>query len=89
MADLLLETGLATRQNRVGRREKDASGATADIAGLQETYNIGAVDWAIVDASGTPEQTLKQCESRIGHAKKASGRLSAETTMPPSQKPAK
>jgi hypothetical protein len=59
---LFLRTDLATRLNRVGRREKDASDATADIAGLQERYNIGALDWTIIDASGTPEQTLKQCE---------------------------
>jgi predicted kinase len=57
-----LRTDLATRLNRVGRREKDASDATAEIAGLQESYNIGALDWTIIDASGTPEQTLKQCE---------------------------
>jgi hypothetical protein len=70
VADLLLETGLATTQNRVGRREPDASGATPDIAGLGETYNIAAVDWAVVDASGTLEPALRRCESRIGHAKK-------------------
>jgi len=62
---LFLMTDLPTRQSRVGRRERDASDATPDIAGLQENYNIGAVDWAVIDASGTPEQTLKQCESRI------------------------
>ena len=62
---LFLVTDLATRQSRIGRRERDASDATPDIAGLQERYNIGAVDWADVDASGTPQQTLIQCESRI------------------------
>ena len=36
--------------------------AAFEIAGLQESYNIGALDWTIIDASGTPEQTLKQCE---------------------------
>lgn len=68
---LFLVTDLATRQSRVGRRERDASDATPDIAGLQENYNIGAVDWAVIDASGTPEQTLKQCESRIAHCEAA------------------
>lgn len=68
-AGLFLVTDLATRQSRVGRRERDASDATPDIAGLQENYNIGAVDWAVIDASGTPEHTLKQCESRaLGEA---------------------
>jgi aminoglycoside phosphotransferase family enzyme/predicted kinase len=62
---LFLVTDLATRLSRVARRERDASDATPDIAGLQESYNIGAVDWAEIDASGTPQQTLIQCESRI------------------------
>ena len=62
---LFLETDLATRQRRVGRREADASDATPEIAGLQERYDIGAIDWTVVDASGTPEQTLKQCLPRV------------------------
>ncbi len=70
-AGLFLVTDLATRLSRVGRREKDASDATPDIAGLQENYTIGAVDWTVIDASGTPEQTLKQCESRIAHCEAA------------------
>jgi predicted kinase len=64
---LFLVTDLATRLSRVGRRERDASDATPAIAGLQENYDVGAVDWAIIDASGTPDQSLKQCERRIAH----------------------
>jgi uncharacterized protein len=64
---LFLQTGLATRLNRVGGRKGDASDATPEIAGLQEKYDIGAMDWDIIDASGTPEQTLKQCQTRITH----------------------
>jgi uncharacterized protein len=45
----------------------DASDATPEIAGLQEQYDIGAVDWDIIGASGTPEQTLEQCQVRITH----------------------
>jgi uncharacterized protein len=66
---LFLEADLATRQSRVGRRERDASDATPEIAGLQEKYNIGAIDWAVIDASGTPEQTLKQCQAHIAGSK--------------------
>jgi predicted kinase len=54
---LFLVTDLATRLNRVGHRGAGASDATPEIAGLQEKYNIGAVDWAVIDASGTPGQT--------------------------------
>jgi uncharacterized protein len=68
---LFLVTGLATRLRRVGGRGKDASDATPDIAGLQENYNIGPIDWAVIDASGTPEQSLKQCKSRITHGEAA------------------
>ncbi len=71
---LFLVTDLATRLNRVGRREADASDAALEIAGLQEKYNIGAVDWAVIDASGTPGQTLKQCQTRIAHCEAAQAR---------------
>jgi predicted kinase len=60
-----LATDLATRQRRVRRRASDASDATPEIAELQEQYDIGAIDWDIIDASGTPEQTLQQCQARI------------------------
>jgi predicted kinase len=66
---LFLEADLATRQSRVGRRERDASDATPEIAGLQEKYNIGALDWAVIDASGTPEQSLTQCQAHIAGSK--------------------
>jgi hypothetical protein len=70
---LFLVTDLATRLSRVGRRERDASDATPPIAGLQENYDVGAVDWAIIDASGTPDQSLKQCERRIAHCQPLAG----------------
>jgi aminoglycoside phosphotransferase family enzyme/predicted kinase len=62
---LYLQADLATRQRRVGGRRRDASDATPEIAALQEHYNIGAVDWTLIDASGTPEQTLQLCQSAI------------------------
>jgi uncharacterized protein len=70
---LFLVTDLATRLSRVGRRKRDASDATPEIAGLQEKYNIGAVDWVVIDASGTPEQTLIQCQTNIDHNEPAAG----------------
>ena len=71
---LFLVTDLATRLNRVGRREADASDATPEIAGPQEKYSIGTVDWAVIDASGTPGQTLKQCQTRLAHCEAAQDR---------------
>jgi uncharacterized protein len=68
---LFLQTDLATRLSRVGRRQRDASDATPEIAGLQEQYDIGAVDWDIIDASGTPDQILEQCQARITHREAA------------------
>src|SRR3984957_1387575 len=62
---LFLQADLATRLNRLGRREGDASDATPEIAVLQEKYSIGAIDWTLIDASGTPEQTLKRCQAII------------------------
>ncbi len=62
---LFLQTDLATRVSRVGRRQRDASDATPEIAGQQEQYDIGAIDWHIIDASGTPEQTRERCQARI------------------------
>jgi predicted kinase len=64
---LYLQTDLATRQRRVGARERDASDATPEIAALQENFDIGTVDWTPIDASGTPEQTLQSCLSAISH----------------------
>jgi uncharacterized protein len=62
---LFLQTDLATRVSRVGRRQRDASDATPEIAGQQEQYDIGAIDWDIIDACGTPEQTQERCQARI------------------------
>jgi len=62
---LFLVADLATRLSRIGLREGDASDATPEIAGLQEKYQIGAVDWTIIDASGTAEQALERCQAQI------------------------
>ena len=62
---LFLTADLATRLSRIGRRQRDASDATPEIAGLQEGYDVGPLDWAVVDASGTPEQTLVTSQSEI------------------------
>ncbi len=65
LTGIFLVADLATRQARIGRRQDDASDATQEVAALQERYNIGAVGWAAIDASGTPEQTLEHCRTDI------------------------
>ena len=86
-AGLFLVADLATRLSRVGRREKDASDATPEIAGLQENYNIGAIDWAVIDASGTPEQTLETMQEP-DRAWRSGLDMPAETAMSLSRKSA-
>ena len=69
-----LVTDLATRTSRVERRQCDASDATPEIVALQETYDIGATDWIVVDASGSSRQTLDDCRTRIALGWAGSGR---------------
>jgi aminoglycoside phosphotransferase family enzyme/predicted kinase len=66
---LFLTADLATRLGRAGRRTSDASDATRDVVLKQETFAIGAVDWHMVDASGTPDQSLRNaCASVLAPA---------------------
>jgi predicted kinase len=62
---LFLDTDLATRVARVGARSGDASDADAAVARAQESYDLGALDWARVDASGTPDQTLARAHAAL------------------------
>jgi aminoglycoside phosphotransferase family enzyme/predicted kinase len=62
---LFLEADIATRVARVGGRSRDASDADAAVARAQESYDLGALDWARIDASGTPEETLARARSVI------------------------
>jgi aminoglycoside phosphotransferase family enzyme/predicted kinase len=55
---VFLTADMATRAARVGARRGDASDATEAVVRAQEGYALGANDWAQVDASGTPEDTL-------------------------------
>jgi len=56
---LFLRADLATRLSRIAARRNDASDANAEVARLQEHHDIGALkDWAVIDASGSPQQTL-------------------------------
>ncbi|MCS3765242.1 bifunctional aminoglycoside phosphotransferase/ATP-binding protein [Bradyrhizobium centrosematis] len=68
---LFLVADLATRQKRIGSRRGDASDATQEVAAQQEHYKIGHIGWAIIDASGTPKQTLQSCRNAIAEANRA------------------
>jgi predicted kinase len=61
-----LDADLATRVARVGGRSRDASDADADVARIQESYDLGALDWTRIDASGTPEETLARARAAMG-----------------------
>ncbi len=63
---LFLEAPLASRLERVGGRSRDASDADAAVARAQESYDLGALTWTRIDASGTPEDTLREAQTRLG-----------------------
>lgn len=57
---VFLDADLAVRVSRVASRPRDASDATSEVARGQDAYDIGHLDWPVVDASGSPEQTLER-----------------------------
>ena len=62
---LFLTADLATRLRRVGARARDASDADTAIALHQEQFDLGAITWQTVDASGTAGETLTRAHSII------------------------
>jgi len=59
---IFLTADLGVRLDRVASRKHDASDATREVAGGQEAYDIGKLDWPLVDASGSPALTLERSE---------------------------
>lgn len=57
---VFLTADLGVRLDRIGARKRDASDATTEIAAGQEGREIGKIDWPIINASGSPEQTLER-----------------------------
>lgn len=62
---LFLTADLETRLSRVGGRHGDASDADAKVVRAQEDYDLGFMDWGIVDASGMPEETLRRLKQLL------------------------
>src|SRR5580704_8341898 len=62
---LFLTADLATRITRVGGRTNDASDAGATVAQAQESYELGALTWPKIDASGTLLETLGRVSAAL------------------------
>jgi hypothetical protein len=65
LQSLFLTADTATRLSRVGGRVRDASDADTAVAQAQERYELGHLDWARIDASGTPEATLARAKAAL------------------------
>jgi len=55
---IFLTNDLDPRMKRVRQRSNDASDATPEVAAHQETYDLGTMNWTLVDASGNPESAF-------------------------------
>jgi aminoglycoside phosphotransferase family enzyme/predicted kinase len=62
---LFLTADLLTRIARVGGRAKDASDADAAVAKAQENYELGALTWPKIDASGSLVETLRRARAAL------------------------
>jgi hypothetical protein len=60
---LFLTASLETRIARVGGRVDDASDADQSIARAQENYDLGRLEWARIDASGTIGDSLARAKA--------------------------
>jgi predicted kinase len=50
---------------RVERRQRDASDADRRVVKEQLAYDIGPINWATIDTSGTPEENLAAARSAL------------------------
>jgi aminoglycoside phosphotransferase family enzyme/predicted kinase len=63
---VFLTADLETRLARLRGRRGDASDADADVARAQEEYDLRGLDWPLVDAGGTPQETLARVKAALG-----------------------
>jgi uncharacterized protein len=62
---MFLTAPLATRSQRLEKRIGDASDATAEIARSQESYPLDNIEWPVIDASGSAEETLARVKGTV------------------------
>jgi predicted kinase len=62
---LFLEADLDTRLGRLSTRGRDPSDADAAVARLQQSYDVGALEWTRIDASGTRDETLARARKAV------------------------
>jgi aminoglycoside phosphotransferase family enzyme/predicted kinase len=62
---LWLDVPLAVRAARIGGRVSDASDATPAVARTQETFDLGAMDWTMLDGSADLEALKIQALSAL------------------------
>jgi uncharacterized protein len=62
---IFLTADVKTRAARARARRSDASDADESVVWLQETYALGANDWVLIDASGSPECTLTGARNAV------------------------
>ena len=62
---IFLDAALDVRIRRIASRGSDASDATRDVALLQEGIDIGRLEWPVVDASASPQETLARARAHL------------------------
>jgi len=63
---LWLQAQPATMVARVDQRRGDASDATAAVVQRQLAYDIGLVDWQVVDTNGPLDKTVDSARAALG-----------------------
>jgi predicted kinase len=71
---LFLTAPLDIRLQRVAWRHGDVSDADAAVARQQEAYQLGTMNWTLLDASGSPAETLAKALELLPDAIKAPAR---------------